>query len=239
MRILHVSDFHAREEWFHWLLGQTRSGQFDCCVFTGDFLDIRPTASRSVLEQIQFLQAWLAYHQGCPLFVCTGNHDYWGALDRPAGLPPEFDEAGWIFGMGLSSLVQVDFDPIDFGPFQIQARKWQETAGFVPSSQTKPVLLLNHAPPEGARTAVDRDGMLGGDFELGAMADYLPKGSLILSGHVHHAEDWHDVLGKTVCLNPGMNEKRDALFPNHIVIDTERRRAEFRSVNGPLGPVRI
>ena len=94
-------------------------------------------------------------------------------------------------------------------------------------------LALVHCPPSGARTARDKQsGNDYGDFELAhIMRHGFRPPALVLSGHVHSRQRFHDRVGFSLSLNPGYAA---GVPPNHIIIDLAVRTAEFAgSDEGP------
>jgi len=226
MRLLHVSDFHFRREWFNWLTKQ--AGDYDACCFTGDFLDILPN-SVSLKSQVKWVQSWLREFPG-KLFLCSGNHDFWdpGALE-----PPGTSYGRWLGAAGATRAT-VDRGAEDFMGMRFICSPW---LGPVADSAVGPVVLLSHAPPDGAGVAIGPNGMFGDDEVTTAAANYAP-GSLVLSGHVHRPKQWCGQIGNTWCFNPGMAQAK-VPAPNRIVIDTNLRRAERFRHNGFDEPIRL
>ena len=86
-------------------------------------------------------------------------------------------------------------------------------------------IILAHAPPAGGFTAMTTgSGTDYGDLDL---ADALRSSAappwLVLSGHIHAPRRWKDRCGRTITLNPGVND--GASVPNYISIDTTKRKA--------------
>ena len=87
-----------------------------------------------------------------------------------------------------------------------------------------PAVILVHAPPLGTPLSSDL-GREVGDPEVAAAVLKLPAGSLVLSGHIHNPTRWCHPLGPAWCFNPGVDPR--AKEPNHVIIDTTARTAEF------------
>ena len=79
MRLLHVTDFHFREPWFHWLAAQATN--YDACCLTGDMLDMFPGSRIGLRTQARWVRDWLREFPG-QLYACTGNHDWWPSDHR-------------------------------------------------------------------------------------------------------------------------------------------------------------
>ncbi|HTB81270.1 MAG TPA: metallophosphoesterase [Opitutaceae bacterium] len=210
MRLLHVTDFHFRRRWFEWLAREAL--RYDACCYTGDFLDMlvmdTPTERQ---RQVQWVSNWLKKFPG-RLFVCSGNHDG-GAGD-------------WLKKAARPG-VYVDGAVERLDGYCFACCPW---LGVPPMAGPEPPsIILAHAPPEG--TAVSAGfGCEMGSFEVAEAARFLPLGSLILSGHVHEPRRWHARLHHTWCFNPGV--EANAVIPNHIVIDTDKRWALFHRQDG-------
>jgi uncharacterized protein len=227
MRILHVSDLHFRQRWFDWVAAQAT--RFDAVCLSGDLLDMLPTARTNLREQAKWATQWLAAFPGERLFVCSGNHDWWAAegTDRDA-------EGKWLMRARRRNVV-VDGDVRILEGMRFVCSPWLRP---VEADGLEPVVLIVHAPPEGAAVAKDRSGMDVGDFEVAQIAQQLPPHSLVLSGHAHTPARWFARIGGVCCFNPGVDFESKSV-PNHIVIDTERRRAEFYGWARSMGPVRL
>jgi len=65
MRILHVTDFHFREQWFHWLAAQAL--RYDVCCFSGDLLDMFPGSRIGLRPQTRWVRDWAAGVSRLPL----------------------------------------------------------------------------------------------------------------------------------------------------------------------------
>jgi predicted phosphodiesterase len=209
MRILHVSDFHARWAWFEWLAKE--GGKFDMVIYTGDFLNL--FGSEPLGAQVTRVTAW-ARTFPVPFLWCPGNHDTdTGARPVSSGRWLETLSGRHFFNTaGLASRLGATFARID----------WQQ-----PIPEQKDCrFVLAHAPPAGCRTAISAVGNSDlGNFQLGealrAAATRVP--AIVLSGHVHTPVNWFDRCGSAWSFNPGINP--DTRLPSHIVIDTEKRKA--------------
>ena len=226
VKILHTSDLHFRKDWFDWMTSHAKD--FDACCLSGDLLDLLADPKPSLATQIRWVSDWLSSFPA-RLCVCSGNHDYWRNderfVDRNAG-------SGWLLQQRRPGLL-VDGDTKVMDGYLFACKPW---IGPVELPAGCPVVLLAHGPPEG--TAVSSDlGHESGDFETTALVRQLPEKSIVLSGHVHNPSRWH-LIGRVTFFNPGFaGPEQDA--PNHIVIDLERREAEFFGWGRHLGPVRF
>jgi Icc-related predicted phosphoesterase len=224
MKIMHLSDLHNRQRWFKWAADQAR--YFDAVCISGDFLAMLPSADVSLPQQVKWVSEWLAAFPGL-LLCCSGNHDWWNGPrdDRDA-------DAKWLRRARRRGMV-VDGEVKIIGGRRFVCTPWLQSPE---ASGDEPVVLLAHAPPEGSAVSRSRGESDHGDFELAQLAEELPRGSFVLSGHVHQPAQFFARIGHTYCFNPGVNFEIRAV-PNHIIIDTERRIAEYR-VDGLL-PERI
>jgi len=226
MRLLHVTDFHYRTAWFTWL--QRHAEAFDTCCFSGDLLDMFPSAPTNLHRQARWVRDWLRDFPR-PIFVCSGNHDWW-TVESP--LVDTDAQGGWLRKAARSG-VSVDGADIEFGDFRFVCCAWACAPAVTGNA---PVVLLVHAPP--AATPVSSDlGHEVGDPDVAAAVMTLPPMSLVLSGHVHYPKRWHCRLGPAWCFNPGVDSSREE--PNHIVIDTDTRTAVFHGYGRELGPVHL
>jgi Icc-related predicted phosphoesterase len=113
------------------------------------------------------------------------------------------------------------------GDWNFESVAWNEMPIF---GGTHNIALI-HCPPTGTDTAISYpENVDWGDIELAEMLmhedpDFVPH--IVLSGHVHRPRNWHDRLGSTLTLNPGVNQ--GAPWPNHIIIDLAARTAQHRS----------
>jgi 3',5'-cyclic AMP phosphodiesterase CpdA len=112
MRILHVTDFHFNQRWFDWLA--RRGGEYDAVCFTGDFVTMfagprrlipdakpsslarlmAPSLASNLRDQARWVRDWLSdWPTIIPLFLCTGNHDYWPQREHFIDTDAE---GGWL-----------------------------------------------------------------------------------------------------------------------------------------------
>ena len=214
MKLLHVSDLHFRTPWFDWLAVQTP--RFDACCFTGDLLDVFPNATASLREQSRWMRNWLRNFPG-DLFVCSGNHDWWPPQDQVIDTDTQ---GGWL-RKAAGPKVRVDGTSEIYQGYRFVCCPW---FGVPAAPGPEPAVILVHAPPLGTPLSSDL-GREVGDPEVAAAVLKLPEGSLVLSGHIHDPKRWCHQLGPAWCFNPGVD--LSAKEPNHVIIDTTSRTAEF------------
>lgn len=198
MNLLHVSDLHFRQPWFHWLRDQAPAHEL--LVISGDLLDHRLP---DVPAQMAWVGAWLQASP-VPVVVSSGNHDLeWDAARyrwQPAywlrGLPPPVYPDGAVF----------EHDGRSFAPIACTQH---------PRSAAADNWVV-HMPPAGTGTARTVAGFDRGDRLL-AEAVRGQEPACVFSGHVHEPERWHDTLGATTVFNPGCNPH--GRFPNHVLLD--------------------
>ncbi|MFZ5496516.1 MAG: metallophosphoesterase family protein [Verrucomicrobiota bacterium] len=207
MRILHVTDFHFRRPWFEWLA--RRAPEFDLCCFTGDWLDMFPSAKVGLHEQSRWVRAWLKDFP-IRLYGCTGNHDWW----QPSEFANDNDALGGWLRKARRSLVAVDGASELHDGYHFVCCPW---AGAPQAPGPAPAIVLVHAPPLRSPVASD-SGWEAGDPDVADAIPRLPPHSLLLCGHVHQPARWCVRIGSTWCFNPGVDFS--ATVPNHIIIDT-------------------
>lgn len=216
MRILHVTDFHFRRPWFAWLAA--RAGDYDAICFTGDLRDLFPNAPTGLSEQIRWTRDWLQKFPG-RLHLCSGNHDWW----LPDGRMAEGDPQGGWLRQTVRPGILVDGTSELFAGYRFICCP---AVGIPAAPGPEPAVVLVHTPPLGTPVSLDL-GREAGNPEVTAAVFKLPEGSLVLSGHVHDPQRWCHRLGPAWCFNPGVDFS--AAEPNHLVIDTAMRAAEFSS----------
>lgn len=224
MRLLHVTDFHFNKSWYAWLA--ENGAKYDACCFSGDLLDMFANAKTGLRPQIRWVRDWLATFPG-RLFVCSGNHDFW---PRPEHVIDNDACGGWLRKSARQS-VSVDGFSEMLGKYRFTCCPW---AGATIGTSLEPSVVLIHAPPAITTIASDGAGEAGA-LETSKIALALPAGSCVLSGHVHDPRRWHCRVGRSWSFNPGFD--RSATEPNHIVLDLDRRTAEFFGWGRHLGPI--
>lgn len=226
MRLLHVTDFHFRQHWFHWLAQE--AAHYDACCLTGDLLDLFQGSQTGLRTQIRWVRDWLREFPA-PLYVCTGNHDWW---PRDAAVVDMHAEGGWLRNSARPGLV-LDGASDHRGGYRFTCCPWAHT----PAIETVvPSAVLVHAPPLATPVSSEMGNEVG-DPDVAAVIGRLAPGSLVLSGHVHQPRRWHAQVGPAWCFNPGVDFS--AATPNRIVIDTETKVATFRGWGREIGPVSL
>jgi Icc-related predicted phosphoesterase len=217
MKILHITDLHFTLPWFDWVL--QRQTEFDVVAISGDLADkAKIRRGHSLDEQWQAIREKLS-QLTVPTFICGGNHD----IDHPvlkegetlAGLPAlHLLEAV----RGLPAVI-VDGGSRVIGGYRFVCAPYRDVRSVAREilSSDEPVVLVTHVGPAGLQTS-EQDGYDAGDEFVGEISFRMPKGSLILSGDVHHSRHWLASIGSATNYNPG-NRFGNAT-PNHLVIDT-------------------
>jgi Icc-related predicted phosphoesterase len=215
-RVLHCTDFHGRKEWFRWLAEASKN--YDAVVLSGDLIDeFAPPPARpaQVARVRKFLEEFTH-----PLLVVSGNHD--GALDLAeiAARNPHLRVDG--------------HKGVQFG-CRILCTGWRGTPTHHTGPTELPVLLVVHQPPDDCEASRDARGDWGG-HDVRAFAMTLPRGSLVLCGHVHSPLRWHTKVGPATVINPGVAPTSTPV-PHHVIIDLAARRARFFRASGAGGEV--
>lgn len=226
MRILHTSDFHFRQDWFDWL--SRKASGFDACCLSGDLLDMLDFGTaQGMASQIRWVTEWAKAFPG-RLHLCSGNHDWW-VEDRIKGWSFSFTtstdpmaDGKWVQQLRRPG-VWVDGDASNLDGYSILCQPWVGGLG-MGCDTGLPSIVLAHAPPTGLPVSFNFDGNDIGDFETDETVRLLPAGSIVLSGHVHTPRRWQAERRGVLCFNPGVGSNDE---PNHIIIDTTRRMAEF------------
>lgn len=222
MLILVASDFHFHLPYFTWLANA--APRFALTVYCGDFVDIRPQQP-SAERQIRWCRDWL---DGFPGMICCaeGNHDASERIDLP------ITEASWLHTLSLPHVKTAGKHMIDGLPFEIMG--WGEQPAMEPVNSG--AIWISHCPPHGSACAITPHGVDFGDTELGERIDrgWSDRGGwghpwLLLTGHLHSCRSWHDRLARsTYNLNPQVGQFLGSV-PNHIIVDTEKRRATWHA----------
>jgi Icc-related predicted phosphoesterase len=211
MTILHVTDFHFNKRWFDWLLH--RAPPHDLTVMTGDMLNLADATPQR--KQIAWVRDWIDAYPRL-MCLCSGNHDLeWDA---------EFERwtpAYWLREIGNAN-VWTDGQRVELNGVSILNI----------GCTTRPKggeadIWVVHAAPNNTLVTARATGGDGGDPDLGEpVRRYAPR--LVLSGHVHDPMHWREHHEPTTYLNPG--RAADALFPNHILVRTDRLTCQFEAV---------
>jgi uncharacterized protein len=208
MTILHVTDFHFNQRWFHWLLQS--APPHDLLVMSGDMLDLSDATPHR--RQIAWVSDWINDYPR-PMCVASGNHDL------------EWDERAerWTPAYWLRDLVNpnvwTDGQRVELNGISIL----NIGCTTQPKGGAADVWVV-HAPPSRTLVAARANGSDGGDPDLvKPVRRYAPR--LVLSGHVHDPMHWREHDEPTLFLNPGRNPEAD--FPNHILVSTQRMNCRF------------
>lgn len=214
MRILFATDFHYHIPYFTWLA--KAAPRFDLTVYGGDFLDVQP-GRPSAVKQIRWCQEWLQKFPG-EIICAEGNHDAEDRFDLPKS------EAGWLHNLHFPHVLTNGVHNI--GGHQIEIMPWGDEP--IAELEETGSIWVSHCPPRGSQCAITPEGVDFGDLSLGESVDHSFGPWLFLSGHVHTCRSWHDRRGVTSIMNPQVGYPLGVL-PNHIIIETESRRATWHS----------
>ncbi len=220
MKILSVGDIHNRASFRRWILDQ--APRFDAVCLVGDLLDMFDTDEAGLRRQAESTLKWLsAFPSGTRVFAVTGNHDAW--QDET----PAYDQGAWLQRARRPG-VSVDGDVVRVGDITFVCYPW---FGMPSTPYDGEVVAVCHSPPSGLEVSCDREGGGDlGDFDVRLLAEQIPNGSALLSGHVHLPVNWISRFpsgarrNAVVCLNSGCD--LNAPIPHHLVLDTVRRRIE-------------
>lgn len=226
MKLVAFGDLHFRRHWFDFITRVIAEGRFDAVCIAGDFLDAHPNALIPLQRQVDWVLAWFRKLPAgrTRITAVRGNHDYLEDEDPSA-------ETNWL-QRARHPGVDVDGDVVSFGGWSFVCRPWIGEVA-TPSGQT---VVLAHAPPEGTELARRNGWDEGGDYSTRLVAEDL-RGtkSIVLSGHVHEPDAWLDFVGDVACFNPGCDFT--SRIPRHIIVDTDKRRAELLTAEGVIGPL--
>lgn len=218
MTILHVTDLHFNQRWYHWLLHH--APPHDLLVMSGDLLDLaNPTPQR---VQIGWVSRWLSEYPR-PLCVCSGKHDLeWDGIEE------RWHPAYWLRALARPGLWTdgqlAECDGLSVLNIGATTRPKGGAAD----------CWVVHTPPSRTLVATRRSGGDAGDPRLiGAVHHYRPQ--IVFSGHVHAPLHWCGQNRHTFFLNPGHTS--GAEFPNHILLHTDPLRAEFIRAGAPTETV--
>ena len=211
MRILHVTDLHSYAPWFRWVAAQAPS--YDLVCLTGDMLNLREL-NVDAETQMESARALLGAIPG-PLALCSGNHDQ--HTDRNG------HDANWIKSLRRDRL-WIDGDAFQLSGYRFRCIGWCDPIPWVMQDE----IVLMHAPPFGAKTSMVAGGVSFGDEDARRICELNAKIAprLLLGGHVHSPLQFHDMIVRTITLNPGHGRHRK--IPNHMIIDLKEGTAEHR-----------
>jgi len=209
VQILHVTDFHGQERWYDWLA--TAAPRVDLICLTGDLLDLLDY--EHIHTQIRMVGAQLG-KVSVPLAICSGNHDSFPE-------DPQLLDAAWLNELRRPSL-WIDGDRFMHAGRRFLCIPWN----YPPPSAGFGEVWLSHCPPAGAAvSAATGDDDDFGDVILEQLCEAERGPEIVLSGHKHNPANWHCLVGRTHCFNPGCNLHE--AMPRHVVIDTTARTAAY------------
>ena len=221
MRILHVSDLHACEAHYRWLV--EASSSYSLVSISGDLADFNQF--RLTKKSIDMIVAKLRALR-VPLAVCSGNHD------SLVGNDSQLHQAKWLRDLKADN-VFVDGDRFQIDGYKFRSVGWK--ADFSSALPDESVWLV-HTPPDRSKVSIARGGICHGDMLLGDLYRAGAGPKLALSGHVHDA-GWRAKVGNTWVLNPGYST--DFVKPNYNVIDLARGIATHHAASGETDIVRL
>lgn len=202
MIILHVTDLHFNQRWFHWLA--QAAPPHDLLVLAGDLLDHRRATPQRA--QIAWVSQWFADWPGT-IALCSGNHDL--EWDSSTG---RWAPAYWLRDVARPH-ISIDGQSVVRGGLTVLS-----LGSAMQPRGAKADIWVVHAPPAGTLVASPVAGGNDGDPDLvTAVHRFAPR--LVLSGHIHQPKRWWAYYAGALLLNPGHDA--EAAFPNHILIDTD------------------
>jgi Icc-related predicted phosphoesterase len=229
MKILLTADFHASVPWFEWL--DMKAAGFDLICIAGDFLDLFSEEPKS--RQVSLVQGYLRrVATTTTIAICSGNHDSYGPIVPAARGPTypwfaELDKIQKITSDGQTRIIDdLIISTLPYCATEQAKRIWLDRGQSIRKSRGLQWLVLHHEPPALIEPAE------AGEYEAGQLLDeYSPD--FWLSGHVHDlpyklgGKCSHE-LGTTLVFTPG--QIVEAAWPNHIELDTESGKIEWRSI---------
>lgn len=204
MKILHVSDLHSNLSWLDWL--NRAAAEYDLVCVAGDLLDAnRPD---TIADQMREVSA-VINRISANIAICSGNHDMVHSDSHGPG-------ALWVRDLGRTG-VWTDGSFFEKSGRRFYCHPWILP---VPAAQEQDIWII-HSPPEGTATSQDACGGFDhGDFDLAELCKSGRGPAIALCGHIHEPRSWHDTLGRSLILNPGVSN--DPSLPAHIVVDLEQ-----------------
>jgi len=198
MKILHCSDIHYSKDAINWI--EQNRASYDVVCLTGDFLDDRDCAITTPIEQIEFFTKWFdGFEQ--PLFVCSGNHDYFNGslswLSRRNGLK----------GDGTRCLL----NGVKFGCISYEDDNFEYYADCD--------VVLYHVPPSGTSCAKENNQNFGCFSVKNALKHSLKNVKYLLCGHVHRPAKHAIRLGNVIVSNAGGIHKNNQA--SHAIIEVK------------------
>jgi Icc-related predicted phosphoesterase len=229
MKILLTSDLHLSLPWFEWLIA--KGPAFDLVCIAGDFLDLFSKEPKP--KQVAEVQGHLRdLASKTNVALCSGNHDSFGPIVPAARGPTypwlvELDNLPTVVSDGQTRIVgELIVTTLPYCANAAAKRVWLDRGQSIRKSRGWHWLVLHHEPPALIEPAE------AGEHEARQLLDaYSPD--FWLSGHVHDLTyelggKWCHELGTTIVLTPG--QILEASWPNHIELDTESGKIEWRSI---------
>jgi Icc-related predicted phosphoesterase len=229
MKILLTSDLHLSLPWFEWLIA--KGSALDLVCIAGDFLDL--FSKESKLKQVAQVQGHLRdLASRTNVALCSGNHDSFGPIVPVARGPTypwlvELDNLPSVISDGQTRIVgELVVTTLPYCANAAAKRILLDRGQSIRKSRGWHWLVLHHEPPALIEPAE------AGEYEAEQLlGEFLPD--FWLSGHVHDLPyklggKWSHELGTTIVLTPG--QIPEASWPNHIELDTESGKIEWRSI---------
>ena len=220
MRILITADLHYREQWYRWLLDLRED--YDLICIAGDVLDMFKGEPRTV--QAREATRWIReLAKVTRVALCSGNHDNAGR-QIIADRAPVYE---WLVALGKEPNIITDgatqvvedliVTTVPYHCSKEQKSVWLDRGSSLRRQRGNRWLVLHHVPP---RTGPDSTGEERETAEL--LRAYRP--GYFVSGHSHQypyfeGSSWSQTIDGVRVLVPG--QLMAALFPNHIVLNTE------------------
>ena len=159
--------------------------------------DLSPAAGRAhALQEYETLQVPRVLVAGKPCFL--GPADLWNLPLQVIALP-WVTRSGILASLGLSASDSVNVSGELEAKLLDLVNLWLEN-----SDSSLPIILTAHASIQGAEYGLERNYMLGGDFELSGKLVRNPKLDYVALGHIHKRQDL------------GENETHPIVYPGSI-----------------------
>ena len=209
MKLLIVADVHARKDWWHWLCRVAPA--YDGVIVAGDLIDgvSRPqhlTDDRKLAEH-----SCETIRKTTPVFIAEGNHHavgHWAWMKAHLGRHR-------LEGLVIQTLPYADHET-QFTELKISRQ--------IAEAEDRIWICVEHYPPIRSRIS----GV--GDNYMLEVRSLLARPDILVCGHIHEAPfkingSWHDIIGQTLCLNPGC--LWGAEEPCHIILDFAQHTATW------------
>lgn len=208
--LLHVTDLHFRKD--HYAFVSRFAERTHCgVVISGDLID-SAAFHATIEQQIAWVGNWVRAAT-FPLFICGGNHDIDGTEAGSTEL-----RAGWLLNLSRAGVV-VDGQSGRFAGVEVACAPYMADFGL---NYIGADILVHHEPPYQSLTAGgEAEGTQAGSVDLERYFQTvraLPH-RLLLCGHAHRPRRWHDMVGGTLCVNPGSD--RSSRVPRHALANVD------------------